>query len=212
MKTIDLPDYAKKYKTKGFDVKKVGNEYYQYKVEHYRVKDKKYPVTKFIYIGKIDKEKGLIKAYTQKDDDVIAYLEYGLSNFIYKKYKRSLQRILFNVNGEHAERAIKLGIIKYIFGSISLIFLKSSFITFEEADLLFELYSSNNQFDIKSNKICNKIRELLSITFSNENDKNIVLASLRNMNVIVTKENRRINSVLSLEVKNIMKANGVKYE
>ena len=25
MKTIDLPDYAKKYKTKGFDVKKVGN-------------------------------------------------------------------------------------------------------------------------------------------------------------------------------------------
>ena len=98
------------------------------------------------------------------------------------------------------------------FSSKSLIFLKSSFITFEEADLLFELYSSNNQFDIKANKICNKIRELLSITFSNENDKNIVLASLRNMNVIVTKENRRINSVPSLEVKNIMKANGVKYE
>ena len=50
------------------------------------------------------------------------------------------------------------------------------------------------------------------IAILNENDKNIVLASLRNMNVIVTKENRRINSVPSLEVKNIMKANGVKYE
>ena len=47
MKTIDLPDYAKKYKTKGFDVKKGGNEYYQYKVEHYRVPFLGFNTTKF---------------------------------------------------------------------------------------------------------------------------------------------------------------------
>ena len=28
MKLIDLPDYAKKYKTKGYDVKKINNEFY----------------------------------------------------------------------------------------------------------------------------------------------------------------------------------------
>ena len=57
MKLIDLPDYAKKYKTKGYDVKKINNEFYLYKVDHKRVDDKPYPVTSLTYIGKIDKNK-----------------------------------------------------------------------------------------------------------------------------------------------------------
>ena len=57
MKLIDLPDYAKKYKTKGYDVKKINNEFYLYKVDHKRVDDKPYPVTSLTYIGKIAKVK-----------------------------------------------------------------------------------------------------------------------------------------------------------
>ena len=74
MKLIDLPDYAKKYKTKGYDVKKINNEFYLYKVDHKRVDDKPYPVTSLTYIGKIDKNLGLIKAYTQKDDESASFI------------------------------------------------------------------------------------------------------------------------------------------
>lgn len=83
MRSENLPEYAKKFKVKGYDVKKVGNKYYQYKVEHHREKGKKYPITKFIYIGLIDEKKGLIRAHTQKEEEIEKYLEYGLSNYIF---------------------------------------------------------------------------------------------------------------------------------
>lgn len=212
MKIIDLPDYAKKFKTKGYDVKKVGNEYYQYKVEHHRVKDKNYPVTRFIYIGKIDKDKGLIVSYTQKDEDIEAYLEYGLSKFIFSHYKRFLQRSLFNITGEFADNIIKLGIIKYIFGSINIMSLKSSFLTYNQAEALQNLYLSNPQNEVKTKTISNKINKLLASAFKDTNDRNIVILSLRNMNVILTKTNQKINTILSSEVKSIMEKCGVKYE
>ena len=40
----DLPDFAKKYKTKGYDVRYVNGTYVLFKVSSKRVPDKKYPV------------------------------------------------------------------------------------------------------------------------------------------------------------------------
>lgn len=88
MKTEMLPEFARPFKTKGHDVRKIANEYYLYRVEHFRVSDKKYPVTKYVYIGRIDREKGLIPSHAQNDGEVIACLEYGLSDYIYSNYRR----------------------------------------------------------------------------------------------------------------------------
>ena len=208
MKLIDLPDFAKKYKIKGYDVKKVGNEYYQYKVEHHYDKEKKYPVTKFVYIGKIDKDKGLIKSNAIKANNVISYLEYGLSHFLYSRFKRSL----FNIAGTFADNIIKIGIIKYIFGDISLCSLKASFLTYEQADNLFNFYCSNSQNEIKVKTISNKTEKLLVKLIDDSSDRNSVIYNLRNMNAIITNNKQVINNVVPSEVKNILDKYGVKYE
>ena len=53
MKVVDLPEYAKKYKKKGFDVKKKDNTYYLYEITHIKKQNKKYSTTKYLYVGKI---------------------------------------------------------------------------------------------------------------------------------------------------------------
>lgn len=211
MKLEDLPDFTKKYKIKGYDVKKIGNEYYQYKIEHYRTPDKSYPVTKSIYIGKIDKEKGLIKA-NSNSEDVVVYLEYGLSNYIFKNYKRALQRSLFNISGEHAINLIKLGIINFIYNEVSLSTLRYSYLTYFEADDLLEFYNSNNQNQIRTTKIENKIDELLSKVFLNDEDRKALIISLKNMNAIIYDNDKKVNEIYPNNVKSIFKKYKVKYE
>lgn len=211
MKIDDLPDYAKKYKIKGYDVKKVGNEYYQYKVEHFRVESKKYPVTKFVYIGKIDKEKGLIKS-NQEKDNIIAYLEYGLSNYIFKNYKRALQRSLFNISGDIATSLIKLGIIKFIYNDINLSGLYYSYLTYFEALELWNIYTSNERNKVRVNKISTKIKDLLSVVFYNDEDRQTLIASLQNMNAIIYENKKRINTILPNNIKQIFNKYNIKYE
>lgn len=144
MKAEMLPEFARPFKTKGHDVRKIANEYYLYRVEHFRVSDRKYPVTKYVYIGRIDKEKGLIPAHMQKDGEVIACLEYGLSDYIYSNYRRALQRTLFNTSGEMASDTIKIGIIRFVFGTVTLATLRASRLTHYDADRLFAMYASVN--------------------------------------------------------------------
>lgn len=212
MKLIDLPDYTKKYKIKGYDVKKVKNEYYLYKIDHYRVPTKNYPVVKSIYIGKIDKEKGLIKANTQKNEEVIAYLEYGLSDYLFRKFKRSLQRTLYGISGEIATKTIKIGIIYYIFNYINLEALKSSYLTYFDAEILLDFCNSNKQISNRALKIKNKIDKLFTSIFYNESDKNILLSSLRNMNALILPTGERINTVPSNTAKDILAKYGASYE
>lgn len=211
MKLIDLPDYAKKYKTKGYDVKKINNEFYLYKVDHKRVDDKPYPVTSLTYIGKIDKDLGLIKAYTQKDV-VIDYLEYGLSYYLFKNYKRAIQRTLFNLTGDFAINIIKLGIILFIFDEISFESLSSSYLTYKDTAFLLDFYNSNNQYSGRVLRVKTKIEELLKTVFYDDKDRKCLIFSLRNMNVCVSDKNEKINSIPSLKAKQIFYKYGVKYE
>lgn len=212
MKIESLPEYAKKYKVKGYDVKKVGNEYYQYKVEHHRVKDKKYPVTKFVYIGKIDKNKGLIKAGNNFNQSVECYLEFGLSNYLFKYYKRAIQRSLFNCSGEIGMSLIKLGIIQYIFNNVSKVTLRSSYLTFKECDVLYDFYISNEQNKVKVLKVSNKISSCLKLVFIDDEERDIILNSLRNMNAYITSDKEKINKVVSNDAKAIFERLEVKYE
>lgn len=146
MKLIDLPDYAKKYKTKGYDVKKINNEFYLYKVSHKRVADKPYPVTSLSYIGKIDRNLGLVKAFAQRHD-VNDYLEYGLSSYIFRNYKRAIQRTLFNMAGDFAANIIRLGIVLFVFDDVSLESLSSSYLTYKDASVLLDFYHSNGRYN-----------------------------------------------------------------
>lgn len=58
MKLDLLPDFAKPFKTKGFDVRLVRGSYQLFKVSSKRVEGKKYPVLEQSYIGTIDPDKG----------------------------------------------------------------------------------------------------------------------------------------------------------
>ena len=212
MKIDDLPDYAKKYKTKGYDVRKVGNEYYQYKVEHHREKDKKYPITKYIYIGKIDKEKGLILSNSSCSEKVDAVLEYGLSSYLFSYYKRAIQRSLFNISGEYATKVIKLGIINYIFNEVSQASLSSSYLTFNDVDALLSLYESNDRNKIKILKVTNKISSCLECVFKNDNDRKLVVFSLRNMTAAIGDGKEKINKTIPSNIIYIFEKYGAKYE
>lgn len=206
MRSENLPEYAKKFKVKGYDVKKVGNKYYQYKVEHHREKDKKYPITKFIYIGLIDEKKGLIKAHTQKEEEIEGYLEYGLSNYIYSTFKRTLQRSLFNCSGPYGEIMIKIGIIKYIFNEVTKEALESSYLTYESAEETYELYIKNEKrYEEKNLIITNKISKLLEDRIEDEKKRKKLINSLRNMNVVVSKKSKKINTIYTKEVEEILK-------
>ena len=212
MKLSDLPEFAKKYKVKGFDVIKRGNEFYQYKIEHYRTKDKNYPVAKYIYIGKIDKDKGLIKSSVINEDNLISYLEYGLSNFIFLKFRRSICRSLFNTSAEFAKNIIKIAIISYIFSNITITSLSSSFLTYNEAEYLYDFYLENKNNETKINKIINKINILFASTFIDKDDMHYVIYTLRNMNVTITSHNEIKNDVIPSKLKEIFIKYGVKYE
>lgn len=208
-----LPDFAKPFKTKGYDVRKKDNQYYLYKITSKNVEGKKYPVLISEYIGKIDKEKGLIKAEISfTDSDVLSYVEYGLSNFIYSKYKRLLGRSLFNVNGFHCDNIIKLGIVLYLYNEISLFTLKSSFISYDNANELLEYYENNEVIKKRANIISKKINSILLETFKTNAIKKQIEISLKNMIAIITTKGNKLYTALPKDVKQIFIECGVKYD
>lgn len=211
MKLIDLPDYAKKYKTKGYDVKKINNEFYLYKVSHKRVADKPYPVTSLSYIGKIDRNLGLVKAFTQRHD-VNDYLEYGLSSYIFRNYKRAIQRTLFNMAGDFATNIIRLGIVLFVFDDVSLESLSSSYLTYKDASVLLDFYHSNGRYNGRVSRVRAKIGELLKTVFYDDDDRKRLIFSLRNMTACITDKGEKIDSVPSIKAKQIFDKYGVKYE
>ena len=211
MKLIDLPDYAKKYKTKGYDVKKINNEFYLYKVSHKRVAGKPYPVTSLSYIGKIDRNLGLVKAFAQRHD-VNDYLEYGLSSYIFRNYKRAIQRTLFNMAGDFATNIIRLGIVLFVFDDVSLEPLSSSYLTYKDASVLLDFYHSNGRYNGRVSRVRAKIGELLKTVFYDDDDRKCLIFSLRNMTACITDKGEKIDSVPSIKARQIFDKYGVKYE
>ena len=212
MKAEMLPEFARPFKTKGHDVRKIANEYYLYRVDHFRVSDKKYPVTKYVYIGRIDREKGLIPSHAQNDGEVIACLEYGLSDYIYSNYRRALQRTLFNTSGEMASDTIKIGIIRFVFGTVTLAALRASRLTHYDADRLFAMYSSNARLEGRARTLSEKIDAMLGSVFVTEEDKETVMLGLRNMTALLTEKGERIDGRCPSDVKAIFMKRGIKHE
>ncbi len=165
MKIEKLPDYAKPYKTKGYDVRLQHGVYMLFKISSKRVKDKNYPVLIQEFIGIIDKEKGLIlkKKYP---DTQIEYVEYGLSNFIYKRLFRTLLRSLFNATKEKNEIDILLGINKYVFGDINIASLSKCFLTQNKVEELLSRYDKIQPAKVE--RLVTKIKQEMQVLFGED--------------------------------------------
>ena len=210
MKIDKLPDFAKKFKTKGFDVRKKDNQYYLYKITSKRVPDKKNPILISEYIGKIDKKEGLIKKERSlNSNDIITYVEYGLSHYIYKEYKRILTRSLYNIKGEFANNTVTLGIVKYLYNSINEVTLKSSYISYFNWSELLAFYN-NPSVQKRVGNLANKIDKELKIKFESFYDE--VIIGLKNMIAVIGDNANKIYDTLPINIKNIFEKCGVTFE
>lgn len=135
MKLENLPDFAKPYKKKGFDVRKVGDSYRLLRISSKRVEGKKYPVLVQEYIGTILKD-GTLRKSQEKEPSFGPYQEFGLSDFLMNRHKRLLQRSLYGYAGEQFLPLIKLAVLSYVFGTVSPVALSHSRLTAKDAEAL----------------------------------------------------------------------------
>lgn len=138
MKLDDLPDFAKPYKKKGFDVRKCGNAYRLLRITSKRVEGKKYPVLVQEYIGTI-LEDGSLRKKPERSPSSGQYQEFALSDFLMRYHKRLLQRSLYGYKGEMSVPLIKLAVLFYVFGTVSELALRHSRLTVDDVESLTEV-------------------------------------------------------------------------
>ena len=171
MKLEDLPDFAKPFKKKGYDVRKQRETYFLYKITSHRVPGKKYPVLQQEYIGLIDQSGTLIKKkeYLKADEEKThVFLEYGLSSFIMKKYKRTLLRSLFNGSAEKNRPLVALAVIMYIFGSTSDTAIDCCYLSKEMKDEILKTRDMCSQERLE--RLVKKIGELEKLTLGDDRE------------------------------------------
>lgn len=134
MKLEDIPDFAKPYKKRGYDVRKKGNSYQLFRISSKHVEGKSYPVLIQDYIGVIDSDGSLKRKANHVEGDI--YLEFGLSDFIYKKHHRTLMRSIFNSGLEQANQVVLLAIVLYCLGCVSDSAIRHSRLTADRAQEL----------------------------------------------------------------------------
>lgn len=118
MKLEDLPDFAKPYKKRGYDVRLSRGAYQLLRISSKRVEGKSYPVLVQEYIG-IIKEDGTLKRKAAASSGTVSFQEFGLSDFLVKRYGRMLQRSIFNGTADFKRPMVCLAILSYVLGSLS---------------------------------------------------------------------------------------------
>lgn len=160
MKLEDLPNFAKPYKKPGYDVRKSGDSYRLIKITSERVEGKKYPVLKQLYIGTILEDGTLKKSHPHSPSPGFSQ-EFGLSDFLLKRFKRTLQRSVYGYEGEKATELIKLAILYYVLGTVSDIAIKRCRLTCANAEKLSKLATEQRvRIERLSQKIAAKQSEL----------------------------------------------------
>ena len=204
MKKELLPDFAKPYKTKGFDVRLVRGCYQLFKISSKRVEGKSYPVLTQIYIGTIDPVKGLVEKKLSSDE-LPALVEYGLSNFILKHFKRDLIRSMYNINSEYL---LILAVIYFMYGHFEERFVKLSFLykSFKEQTPI----ALSDSIIRRLKKAAGKISEYFENLIPDKSDRDYLIVLLREIRV---KGNTTTPAVsYQQEIKDILDRYEVKYE
>lgn len=172
MKKEHLPAFAQPYKTRGYDVRLVGSSYQLFRITSKRVPDKSYPVLVQTYLGTIDPQKGLIP----KKDDSIEPVEFGLSDFIIRHFKRTLMRSVFN--GTAAQ--VYLGIVYFLYGNVQERFVEMTYVR-RYLEQVPQISGPNALKRIK--KISELINKHLCDLIPNEDDRLYLIAKLRDIKV-----------------------------
>ena len=178
MKLEDLPDYAKPFKKRGYDVRKQGETYFLYRITSHRVEGKKYPVLEQEYIGVIDKDGTLIKKkeYPKEEEKIHVWLEYGLSSFIMNRYKRILTRSLFNGSTEKNKPFIILAIVAYVVSSTSDMAIESCYLSQKMKEDILKIRDICS-FD-RLERLVKKIEELEKLTLGEDKEDFEILMKL----------------------------------
>ena len=177
MKLADLPEFARPFKKKGFDIFLCKNRYQLFKISSKRVEGKSYPVTTRTYIGTIDPVKGLIlkrgSPGSQSQDE---FVEYGLSAFICSHFKRKVMRSIY---GSYTP-VFYMGLLLFMYGHVEEHFLTLTYIR-NYLPLLPELSGPNALSRVQ--KASENIRACLDAMFFEQSDRDYVCASLRAITV-----------------------------
>lgn len=135
-KTIIYPPWVEKYRESGKTIRRTSDGYALYHCTTKREEGKP-PRYYQEYLGKITEEGFIPKRGTLSEPRP---LEYGLSHLIWKNFSSTLIHRLYGGSGA----LVKLGIIKFIFGSVDGELLRSSYLTFGDAKELEDLANKVN--------------------------------------------------------------------
>ena len=203
MKLEDLPDFAKPFKVKGYDVRCVHRKYQLFKIRSERVEGKKYPVLRQEYIGTIDPVKGLIEKRTA-DGSPPTMVEFGLSFFILKHFRRRLVKSMFNGG---PERLLLMGVTHFMYGHAEERFIRLSYIfrDYQRAPQI-NLAKAGDRIERLSLRISQYLEELLP----DKSDRDFLVVILRDFKVNIDNTNPVLT--YSDEAKAILDKYQVKYE
>lgn len=206
MRISDFPDWALRFRKKGFTVRRNGNGFALFRVSSHRVRGLRYPKTEQEFVGMIDREKGLIPKKIRPGE--AEYLEFGLSSVIYRNFFRTLARSLFNA-GKNAPGLVKLGIVCFMFGGVGERLLGLTSLSYGDPDLL-ALSRTASPERIK--RLSQRISRILEEKVGDADDRSYLIQSLRL--VVVPKGCRGAGSGVSYPAgaAEIMDRYGIRYE
>lgn len=206
MKICDMPSWATKYKGKNKSLKYLGNDKYGlYEVTSKYDPSLGYSKSIQSFIGVISKDKGLVLK-KRKVDDNTAYLEYGLSHFIYLNFKRNIQRSIGKGDSVYIDYLIKLIIVKYVFGQIYDEYLDMTYLCIDKVNEIKEY--KNKISDVRINNGAKRINTYLSKIIQDEKELNLLINHLR---LITIKASQDVNVFINDDLKGLLDKYGFKF-
>ena len=207
MKYEDLPEFARPYKKKGYDVRKRKDTFFLYRITSRRVEGKKNPQLVQEYIGIINPDGTLLekkrRPSREKDAQERIYLEYGLSSFIYRQFRRELRRSLFNSGGKIGESIVVAATVKYVLGTVSETAFGSCWLSAARKEEV--MATAGLLSEERLDRLVNKIRTLMERMFGpDRSDFEIV------MRLCVCEEGAGALPPYPAKALEIMERNGVK--
>ena len=128
---VGFPEWVEKYRGPGKTIKKTKSGYALYQCTS-KYMPGHTPKSVQTYLGVIKEDVGFIPKKTSAPVPLPGpmYVEYGLSHLIWVNLRSKIAGALWNSTGE----LIKLGILGFIFGGFEEIYIRSCFLTYQDAD------------------------------------------------------------------------------
>ena len=206
MKISDMPLWATKYKGKNKSLKYLGNNKYGlYEVTSKYDKLLGYSKSKQSFIGVISEDKGLVLK-KRKVDDNTAYLEYGLSHFLYLNFKRNIQRSIGKGDSIYIDYLIKLIIVKYVFNEVYDEYIDMTYLCIDNASDIKDY--KNKISDVRINNGAKRINNYLKKVIEDEKDFNLLISYLR---LITVKDKQDIDIYIHDNLKGLLNKYGFKF-